>query len=48
MAKYIEECKGRGLTPGPTKTMVTKTYDIANSILLQELRTALGVVKSLD
>jgi hypothetical protein len=48
MAKYIEECKERGLTPGQTRAVVSKTYEIANSILLQELRTALGVVKPLD
>jgi hypothetical protein len=48
MAKYIEECKERGLTPEQTTGMVTKTYDIAKAIILQELRTALGVVKPLD
>jgi hypothetical protein len=48
MAKYIEVCKERGLTPEQTRGMVPKTYDIAKAILLQELRTALGVVKRLD
>ena len=48
MAKYIEECKERGLTPEQTRGMVTKTYDVAKAIILQELRTALGVVKPLD
>jgi hypothetical protein len=48
MAKYIEECKERGLTLEETRGMVPKTYEIANAILLQELRTALGVVKPLD
>jgi hypothetical protein len=48
MAKYIEECKERGLTPEQTRGIVTKTHEIAKAILLQELRTALGVVKPLD
>jgi hypothetical protein len=48
MAKYIEECKERGLTPEQTRAMVTKTHDIAKAILLQELRTALGVVRPFD
>jgi hypothetical protein len=48
MAKYIEECKERGLTLEETRGMVPKTYDIAKAILLQELRTSLGVVKPLD
>jgi hypothetical protein len=47
MAKYIEECKERGLRPEQTGGMVPKTYDMAKAILLQELRTALGVVKPL-
>ena len=48
MAKYIEEWKDRGLTPEQTRDMLTKTHEIAKAILLQELRTALGVVKPLD
>jgi hypothetical protein len=48
MAKYIEECKERGLTPEQTRGMVTKTYDMAKATILQELRAALGVVKPLD
>ena len=41
MAKYIEECKERGLTPEQTKAMVIKTYEIAEAIVMQELQTAL-------
>ena len=48
MAKYIEECTESGLTPEQTRGIVTKTHEIAKAILLQELRTALGVVKPLD
>jgi hypothetical protein len=48
MAKYIEECRERGLTPEQTRAMVIKTHDIAMAVILQEFRTVLGVVKLLD